>query len=264
MVIEGVIKSIKGKAARNTRGDYTTYIIELSNHPKNLSTFDDAVGKGLEVGKAYSFEVEQKGEYLNVVKGTMPEPIAFLLQGESEPLTQGPETAYVSSEADKNTSIQRQVALKAATDLVCCNIQHTSRKYAGGEAVLSIADQFALWLSGGPAPTFDPEQAERDKGLWDEQHGSGPTSAPVVSQGREAPAEAPAPSQPQTEGQSGQPEGDAPGEKLMRDAIREKVKAFGWKPATLESWCQQYGGANSIAEIPRGDLDKAVAWFQGK
>lgn len=243
MIVEGVIESINGKAARNTRGAYTTYIIKLRNHPKNLSTFDDAVGKALEVAKAYSFEVEQKGEYLNVVKGTMPEEIAFPLQGtESTP-------PMPDSETDKNISIQRQVALKAAVEMTGYHIQHTSRKYAGAAAVLSIAGQFAAWLSGGPAPTFDPDQAERDKALYEEQ--SGPLHPPEGSDASGPQQEKPPAKQ---------------GPRLPSDKRRQDIQAilenrFG--AAAVHDWTHNFYGVETVAEIPEDKLNEALEGAKG-
>ncbi len=152
--VEGIIEKIEQKSGSNTKGPWASYIIRVRNHPKPISTFDTTIGKGLEAGKAYSFQVEQKGDFLNLVKGTTPEEVAFPMPGPDEP------PASNGYQDTKDLSIRRQVALKAAVELVLADKVPFAM-------LLAQADHMDAWLNwalagdGAPEPSKPAQRAPR-------------------------------------------------------------------------------------------------------
>lgn len=253
--IEGVIEKIEQKTGSNTKGPWTSYIIRVRNHPKAISTFDITVGRGLEAGKAYSFQVEQKGDFLNLVKGTTPEEVAFPLPG---PEVHPPSNAYQDT---KDLSIRRQVALKAAVELVGYIIEHSNKKYIGPERVLSIAEGFDAWLNRAEAAhPFDPAQAEAEIGdLWE---GPSPKPAPPVSEGTEAPPETPNPSEPQQGAAEGKIEGPDWYMGKIEKLLMERFEGQPDPEGCVKTWCENIFKVKTIAQIPESKLGSALELAQ--
>ncbi len=236
--IEGVIEKIEIGSGSNTKGPWTNYKIKVKNYPKPISTFDTTVGKALESGKAYSFQVEEKERdgkvYINLVTNTTPEEVAFPMPEEQQKahLLGGNGSDYQDT---KDLSIRRQVALKAAVELVGYIIEHSNQKYVGPERVLSIAEGFDAWLNGQPAgtPTEAPDATEPHEK-------ASSVDAATVSEGQDA-----------TD---------------LRVLIKEAL-AKRWPDDTegrnVAAFCNGFGQAKTVDEIPAEMLPEALEMAPG-
>ena len=161
--VEGVIEEIGIKTGGEGADAWTKYSIKVSGYHRYIGIFDTTIGKSLETGKAYSFEVEEKGKYINLVAKTTPEPVAFPLPAEHQRIAQPHSNG--AGEIDRQHSTQRQVALKAAVELAGYIMAHTDRGAMGSQEVMQVAGHFDAWLNGAqelgggaPEPTDGPER----------------------------------------------------------------------------------------------------------
>ncbi|KKN31859.1 hypothetical protein LCGC14_0819830 [marine sediment metagenome] len=144
--VEGVIEEIGIKTGGEGADAWTKYSVKVSGYHRYIGIFDTTIGKSLETGKAYSFEVEEKGKYINLVAKTTPEPVAFPLPEQHQRIAQP--HSNDAGEPDRQQSSQRQVALKAAVELAGYIMAHTDRGAMGSQEVMQVAGHFDAWLNG--------------------------------------------------------------------------------------------------------------------
>jgi len=226
--ITGVIEEISSKTGTSAKGPWTRFGIKVDGH--TISSFDKVVAGNLEQGKRYTFECERKGDFLNLAQGTTPQEVGE----QPDSGMSRPASGYQDS---KDQSIRRQVALKCAVELTHHIMAHSNKKYAGVSKVLSIATRFDAWLNGAEDFEDIPTPEGGEEVAWKDLAPTGTPDAPDANSE------------------------DAPGEAMLRDAIRERLQqrqGAGESREYLLNLLYQFDRAKEVAGIPADRLEEAL------
>lgn len=156
-LVQGKVKEIfQGEIAsgRNQGDPFWSITLEESPDDK-LTTFKEEFIEGLEQGKEYTFTVEQKGKYINIVGETVPcEDVGGDTRDETEeenPIvkpkphlvkvkTKRKPPVVTSTVSDERYFKNRISALSASVDFL-------SDGTASPKEILNLADTFAEWIN---------------------------------------------------------------------------------------------------------------------
>ena len=243
--ITGVIEDIESRTGEKNGKPWTKYSFKVNG--RFISSFDKQVGQKMEKGKCYDFEVERKGDYLNLAQNTTPQEVTTITSNQEMVIGPTP----VTYQDSKDQSIRRQVALKCAVELTHHIMAHSNIKYAGESKVLRIATVFDAWLNGkddfvDPGP-LEYEEEVGDAVVHGPEHAFPADQRPrMPRKGEDAP----------------EPHEDASREKteVTRQKIRNALRKR-WPEDTegknTSPFCQQWG-ADTVDGIPVGNLQEAL------
>lgn len=148
-LVTGIIHAIdQGTVSKGHFAGSLFKTITLTTGNK-LTAFDVDFVEGLEIGKEYTFPVEQSGTYTNII-GTVT-PVTQV--GDVIPITDANQEVAIAKPAeevlpkvqtpeDRDSAIRRAVALKAAVEYVGINLKVTSTP----EEVIALAKLFEAYL----------------------------------------------------------------------------------------------------------------------